>query len=341
MKWMTGDRDEEIDTVHDLQGDMAVDEDDARQLQRLYEDLIKESQKMAEARDKNGNPVFTPKDIERELWSPLVRADIIPSNAVPDAYSQEAQVFNGACALYEDMLADYTENSSKHDQIQRGLRLTMDALSVVGTIGGEAAKAARLDASFIPAADELQQEKDEKAYEEAIEAGDAAKAAKLKHKIDTFKARSDDAKKAAAAAQRDGLIIKGGVALMNGLLGALDATLEKGSAEDKLSNVTEKIYGTLGDAVQNSFAAWVSHVGATDLTKSELASFKTMTSAVSNALSAALTGGQFAWRCAEAVQSARDGDIDGIKAAQNAIVSIIADAVGTAFAALDKQDGKG
>ena len=146
MQWMTGDRDEEVDTVHDLRGDFRVDPEKAARVQKLHMKLVAIQTRMEEARDEEGNPLFTARDIERELWSPLIRADIIPSNAVADKYSQEAQVWKGACEIYQKKLEAYTETASKFDQVQRGLRIAGDTVQLVGTFAAESIKAANFDA---------------------------------------------------------------------------------------------------------------------------------------------------------------------------------------------------
>ena len=73
MDWMNGDRDSEVDTKHDLKGDYNVDPSDAKKVMNLHREMVLLQEKM-EGLEHEGQPVFTAKDIERELWSPLVRA---------------------------------------------------------------------------------------------------------------------------------------------------------------------------------------------------------------------------------------------------------------------------
>lgn len=156
MEWMAKDktnksgkvttdkRDIEVDTVHDLRGASFHIKDDeggtkAAELMELHRQLIEVQTEMEEATGPDGEPLFTAKDIERELWTPLIRADIIPSNAVADKYSQEAQVWNGACEMYQERLDKFTSaKGSKHEKTLRGLRIAGDTVSMLGSVAGEA-----------------------------------------------------------------------------------------------------------------------------------------------------------------------------------------------------------
>lgn len=338
MRWMTGDRDEEIDTVHDLTGDYKAVDEVVRRLQTLHRELSEMSTEMADAKDADGNPRFSAKDIEREIWSPLVRADVIPSNAVPDEYSQEAQMFNGACEIYEQKLRDYTKGASRHPGIQRNLRLAMDTLSLGATLGGEIAKIARVDTSFISKSQLEEHEKDKDRLAGMTEGSPEYNS--LNEKIEKFSAQRDAAKEAANAAKRDGLIIKGGVALFNGVLGVADLSLERVENEKKIGKVTEKIYSVVGDLGVTAFGAWAANVGAQSASDGGKENFLTMTAAVNSGLKAGLGAGHMAWRIGEAARAYVEGDAKAGEKAYKAIVAGVADAVANSFAAMDTQRGK-
>ncbi|MFC6588559.1 hypothetical protein ACFQDZ_16185 [Sulfitobacter pacificus] len=77
MDWKNGDRDDEVDTVHDLVDEYQVDDEAVRELTKLHEKLFDLQTEMEEAKDADGNLLFTVADITRELWTPLVRAEVI------------------------------------------------------------------------------------------------------------------------------------------------------------------------------------------------------------------------------------------------------------------------
>ena len=117
-----GNADEEFDTVADLPGvQESLTRYDEVALYQAHGRLIELQQQMIDAKDDHGNPLFTEKDIMDELWTPLIREQIIPANVVSDRYSQDAQLFEGACQIYEAKLTSYTEGIGEHDTALQAL----------------------------------------------------------------------------------------------------------------------------------------------------------------------------------------------------------------------------
>ncbi len=146
-------RDTEVDTKHDLVGGYQVDPAKAKKALEMHARLVQLQTEMERALDASGKPLFTARDIERELWSPLVKADILPSNAVADKYSQEAQVFSGAAEVYEERLKEYSKKASKHEKAQRVLRIAGDFVQMAGSMASASIKIVEFDGSAMSNAD--------------------------------------------------------------------------------------------------------------------------------------------------------------------------------------------
>lgn len=108
------------------------------EIQGCYDELLALSKKMEAKLDKNGNPLFSPRDIEKELWSPLVREGAIPSNLVPDKYSETAKIFRGGAAIYTKYMegVEGTEMGGG-DGIDTFLGVSKDVLKVGSLIGSQ------------------------------------------------------------------------------------------------------------------------------------------------------------------------------------------------------------
>ncbi|MEM9147945.1 MAG: hypothetical protein AAGC57_17320 [Pseudomonadota bacterium] len=347
MQWMTGDRDEEIDTVHDLKGKYVVDPDKARRVTEAHAKLIAIQKKMEEAKDEEGNDLFTAKDIERELWSPLVRADVIPSNAVADKYSQEAQVWNGACKLYEEKLTDYTKTASKYDGVQRGIRIGQATVSMVGTVAMESVKAANFEAMSISREDtqdykDLTKDgaplKDVKASDVPTDPVERAKFAQEKgvtgDQLDFFTNHSDKLEKANAANEKIAYT-QLAVGLINGGLGIADAALDKPSKKKGWA-VGEKIYDAVAKAATDSIAAAMATVKSDNPTLASDDNYKTMMGQITNLTNYGFKAGKLVFRAAELGEAYANGDSAGAKKAAFAMVASVAGAIGNAVAAFDR-----
>ncbi|MEO0992268.1 MAG: hypothetical protein AAFX62_00525 [Pseudomonadota bacterium] len=347
MQWMTGDRDEEIDTVHDLKGKYKVDPEKARRVQEAHAKLIALQKKMEEATDDEGNPLFTEKDIERELWSPLVRADVIPSNAVADKYSQEAQVWNGACKLYEEKLTDYTKTASKYDQVQRGMRIGAATVSMVGTVAMESVKAANFEAMSISRGD-TQDFKDltkdgaplKGVKPEDIPTDPTAKAEFAAQKgvspeqLDFFAKHSkklDQAKEA----QEKMAYTQLAVGLINGGLAIADKALDKPSKKKGWA-IGEAIYDAVSKAATDSISAAMATVKTDNPTLASDTNYKTMMGQITNLTNYGFKAGKLVFRAAELGEAYASGDSAGAKKAAFAMVASVAGAVGNAVAAFDR-----
>ena len=139
-----GDPDAEIDTRHDVRaGSAMVNPDAIKAIQPLYEVLIGQSAVLRDARaapdgtpadDGAGDPLFTEADIADEIWTPLVRAGVLPENLVQKRYSDVAKLFAGAQAEYGRRLAAFSEQAEAESSLADSLGLAADAMSSLGTI---------------------------------------------------------------------------------------------------------------------------------------------------------------------------------------------------------------
>jgi hypothetical protein len=324
MDWKNGDRDSEIDTVHDLTGDYRVDPEKVKKVQKLHEELVKLQTRMEEAKGPDGEPLFTAKDIERELWSPLIQADVIPSNAVADKYSQEAQVWNGACEIYQEKLKEYTETASKYDQVQRGLRIGGDVVSVVGSMAAESIKAANFDGLSITKAETDRKEKLE-GIDKSLWSKDDAKF------MEGMPAREQQALNAA----RDLQALNTATTVINGTIGIVSNALDKKDPK-KGWQIAEKVFTLLASTASASMTMVEKQVGATDPTRAETPEFKTMIASATSLIDYGLKAGKVVFRVADIVNAT---DEAGQKSAAMGLVTCIAGAVGSAFAAFDTEDG--
>lgn len=344
MQWMTGDRDVEVDTVHDLRKGYDVDPVKAKEVQKLHMELVKLQTEMEQAVDENGKPLFTAKDIERELWSPLVRADIIPSNAVGDKYSQEAQVWNGACELYKKKLEDYSKKASKYDQVQRALRIGADTASLVGTLATESIKAANFEGMALSRKDTEKFNTSKTGIEDKL-GGDKSKVASLS-KDDLEKLAdqkgiprgdlefyADYSKKSAMAkvANRDILMTTMAVGVVQGGLGIVEKALDKPAQQDGWK-IAEAVYSAVAKSTTDALSAGFTAATVANPNLLKDNNFLTMQGQVNNLVNYGLKGGKVIFRVNE-IANAKDAAT--AKAAAFSMVASLAGAVGNAFAAFD------
>lgn len=331
MDWMDGDRDSEVDTVHDLRDGYQVDEKAARRVLLLHEELVRLQTRMEEAEyevddpdkpgEKKKEKVFSPKDIERELWSPLVMAEVIPSNAVADKYSQEAQVWNGACEIYNGMLEEHTKNSSEHENLKRALKIGMDVVTLVGTVGAESIKAANFDALTMTGA-EKDLAKTAQGLDPSARSPEQTAAMEKLQKL--------------ANAERDMAALSVATTVVNGGLSIVDKALDKPEAQ-KGWKIAESVYDALQSAATASMGLAGKQVAATDKSLAESASFKTAMGSATSLINYGFKAGKVVFRVNEICTAA---DAGGRKAAAQALIKSVAGAIGDAFAAFDTQDGK-
>ena len=334
MAWADGDRDSEIDTRHDLRetfdpvtgegARMQVDPEKARAVQKMHEKLIELQTRMEEATDSDGNPLFTARDIERELWSPLVKANVIPSNAVADKYSQEAQVFNGACEIYGEKLKDYTKTASKHDKLKRGLSIAKDTVSLFGTGVSQAIAIGNFEGASMS-----QQDKNEltdlTAQKDAgtLADGDAGK-------LQALQAQSD----IAARAKQQQAYATLAFGLANGAFDLADKALEKPS-EKQNWKIAEMAFEVLAKTALDSISADQAERAVSDQDTAKSQDYKAATNSAKKLVSYSLAGSKVVFRFKE-ILDAPDGSRTSIA---KALAGTVADAVGNAFAAFDVPSG--
>lgn len=325
MDWMNGDRDSEIDTVHDLQDGYDVDPEAAKRVQVLHMELVRIQTQMEQATDEDGNELFSAKDIERELWSPLILSGAIPSNAVGDKYSQEAQAWNGACQIYEDRLKEHSKTASKNENAKIWLKRAMDFTSFAGTIAGESIKAANFDGMSLSKAERDQKVKLGKIPPEQL-------SEEQKTQLKSLTERDNHAK----IANRDLAILQVTTTVVQGGLNIADGLLDKPS-EKRDWGIAEKAFGVLESAALSSLdlAGKQVAVGNPDLAKE--AGFKTAMASATSLVSYGFKAGKVVFRFKEILDAKDEG---GRKAAASGMIKAIAGAVGDAFAAFDTQSGK-
>ncbi len=106
--------------------------------------LYKLSQEMANAKsdvvgpDGQKLPLFSARDIEKELWSPLVREGVIPSNLVPKDYSETVNVMRNGAAVYNELMAqeDGSDMGPKKG-FDKFLDIAKDTVELGKVVGGE------------------------------------------------------------------------------------------------------------------------------------------------------------------------------------------------------------
>ncbi|MBC7155142.1 MAG: hypothetical protein H5U19_11140 [Rhodobacteraceae bacterium] len=327
--WQTGDRDKDVDTVGDLTGDYQVDPDAEARLRKLHEELVALQTQMETAVDPddlddkgNPKPLFDTRDITRELWTPLVQADVIPSNAVANKYSQEAQVFEGACKVYQERLEDHTRNSSKHENAKRAIRIGMDVTALCGTIAAESIKLGNLDSLAISRHDRLN-------YDEAKAAANpTAEQTDFIAKIDGQRAQGRMVALATTSITMATTVIQGG-------FGIFDTALDRPDKK-KGWNIAEATFKAIGDVVLQGIAINSAAVAVNNVDKAFSSEFKTEMSAAANLAQYALKGGQAVFRIHDIIEAPNK---EARKKAALALIGVVAGAVGNGFAAFDTKRG--
>ena len=329
MDWNKGDRDKEVDTVADLTGGYQVDPEAAKKVLKLHEELVALQTRMEEAVDDEDldekgtpRPLFDAADITRELWTPLVQADVIPSNAVADKYSQEAQVFEGACKIYNERLEDHTRNSSRHETAKRVLRIGMDVTALCGTVAAQSIQLANVDAFAISREEQLE-------YDKAL--ASTSRTADQQEHVDSISAKFEqqrEANLATASVTMMTTVIQGG-------LGILDTALDKPD-KNKGWNIAESAFKAVGDAVLQGLAVNVAAVGVQNADKSFTSEFKTQMAVAGNLAEAGMKGGQAIFRIHDIVVAP---DENARKKAALALIGVVAGAVGNGIASFDTKRG--
>lgn len=342
MDWMNGDRDKEIDTVHDLKGSYQVDPEQAKQVQIYHRRLVELQTKMETAKDENGNPVFTAKDIERELWSPLVRADIIPSNAVADKYSQEAQVWKGACELYQKRLEEHTKTASKHETAKQVLRIGAATVTMMGSVAAGCLKAANFPDTYISKDAKAANAKNvhELKQLEGVKNPSPEQVERMKsltEKTEAFDKRVEDAKKAGRALKQQEAALTLAVSAVNGGIAIADTALDREKDRQKRGwKIAEACYGVCESLAINSFGMWAANAAKSDPDYAGTQDFKNRANIIKCSMQAGFKAGKIVFRIQELATAKDDGTR---KKAAMAIVDTIADVIAVSFAAADQKRG--
>lgn len=338
MKWMTGDAEVEADTVHDLVDKFMVDTEKAAKLQKLHEQVVQIQDQMAAEKGPDGKPLFSTDDIRRELWSPLVQAGIIPSNAVSDKFSQDAVVFNGACELYKTKLEDHTKTASRHEDAQRVLRIVGAGLSMAGSMVKGGLELGAMNATDISTKEVMDNEKNLRDIALAKEHGaSATEIADLQGKIDAFNAHKETAKVAAAQLKEQVALVTLATGVVQGGLSIADGALDRPD-EKKVWKVAETAWGAIGTTAGDAFGQWVATVSASGSDEASTAAFKTLATEGAAIIKGALAGGKLVFRVHDAVAAKKDAD--RVAAVKSCILGL-ADVFFYAISAADKQSGKG
>lgn len=139
MKWMTGDMKSEVDTYADIAHGTKIKPEDLKKLHQSLAKILERQDEMHES------GLFSDKDVIRELWTPLVREGVIPSNIVPDRYSDFKQMFDGATKIYEDKLAEHSKGASKYEAVLEGIGFAKDTVTLATSIASASITFANLD----------------------------------------------------------------------------------------------------------------------------------------------------------------------------------------------------
>lgn len=143
-KIVFGEMDLEFDTGADglagasiLRDGTALDPDseDGKQflldLRKTMQPLMDKSQAMADS------GLFDNRAIEAQLWTPLVRQGIIPSNLVPDAFSETARVFREGSEVYTELMEEEDGSSMAPDKAGMAIRGLKHLVNLGKVAGGE------------------------------------------------------------------------------------------------------------------------------------------------------------------------------------------------------------
>lgn len=143
MPWNVQNPDKEVDTYADIKPSTSeIPGAVVDKLTATFEKILERQHEMqaATVRGPQGKDVrlFNDEDITRELWTPLVREGVIPSNIVPDRYSDFAQMFKGGSEIYEEKLAEHSQTASRFERELEILGAARDTVSFVSSIGSNA-----------------------------------------------------------------------------------------------------------------------------------------------------------------------------------------------------------
>ena len=106
------------------------------ELKGMKKDVIKDKKKTKE-------PLYTQEQINGiimdEIWTPMVREEIIPDNFVPKRFSKTEKVFEESGKLYDEALEKYSETLQGNEGFLEAIGLSKEMVSTAKTIGGNIA----------------------------------------------------------------------------------------------------------------------------------------------------------------------------------------------------------
>ncbi|MCX7560556.1 hypothetical protein OS190_13345 [Sulfitobacter sp. F26204] len=128
--------DVEVDTIADIGEDTgAIDPAVITKLREGYEKALVAQRKMEMQIGADGMPLFTDDDIRKEVWTPLVRAGVIPDNIVPDKFSEHAIAFNGAAEFYEKKIEAFSATTTTgRENFKLGMKIAKESVQLAGTL---------------------------------------------------------------------------------------------------------------------------------------------------------------------------------------------------------------
>ncbi|MDR1497335.1 MAG: hypothetical protein LBS59_02795 [Puniceicoccales bacterium] len=96
---------------------------------------------------REGKPLFTKEELAAELWTPLVRARLLPETFVPDGYSEVQKMLDETNALYRKRVSEYKEQGKLTPPINRtalygkaALKLASTGIDLATEFGADGAK---------------------------------------------------------------------------------------------------------------------------------------------------------------------------------------------------------
>lgn len=317
-------RDTEVDTKHDLVGGYQVDPEAAQKALKMHMKIVALQTEMEDAVDASGKPLFTARDIERELWSPLVKVDILPSNAVADKYSQEAQVYAGACEVYEERLKEYSKKASKHEKAQRALRIAGDFVTMAGSMAAASIRVAEFGGTSMSVEDkrELEVLKSENATTPFAEgSADQLRMAEL----------NDMSQSAKEAVMEQGAATLA-AAFVSGAFDVTSKSLDKQS-DTKGWTIAEAAANAIASAAVAAVGVYGTNVNADkNATQGEKDQALGLTKTVQSLITYGLAGSKIIFRLRQALDAPEDKRKDFVLA----MITSLGDAVGSSFAAFDQ-----
>ncbi len=325
-------RDIEVDTKHDLVDGYQVDPKAAQRVLEMHAKLVQLQTEMEEAVDDKGKPLFTARDIERELWSPLVKADLLPSNAVADKYSQEAQVFNGAAEVYEERLKEHSKKASKHETAQRNLRIAGDFVQFAGAMAMSSVRIAEFGGASMSTSERreletLKSQDKTTPFQEGTPQFD---------RLEALKGQEESAKDLLFQQQTATLA----VAFVSGVFDVTSKSLDRES-DTKGWKIAESAVNAIAAAAVGAIGVYGTNVNQNESApREDKDRAMGLTKTVQSLVTYGLAGSKIVFRLKEALDAPENGKDAFIKA----MVVSLGDAIGSSFAAFDQpkvQDNEG